>query len=67
MAVIDFHLAAGDERVVGIDAERIMLGSDNPFPLGEERPGEMIASMTDLQAETRERLLSGTARAFLGL
>lgn len=52
-------------RLMG--AERIMLGSDYPFPLGEERPGEMIASMTDLPAETRERLLSGTARAFLGL
>jgi len=48
-------------------AERIMLGSDYPFPLGEHRPGELIESMADLSAETRERLLSGTALEFLGL
>ncbi|MBL9120723.1 MAG: amidohydrolase [Phycisphaerae bacterium] len=52
-------------RLVG--AERIALGSDYPFPLGEHEPGRLIESMTDLDARTRERLLSGTAREFLGL
>lgn len=47
--------------------ERIMLGSDYPFPLGEHRPGELIESMADLSLETRERLLSGTALEFLAL
>ncbi|HEX6852111.1 MAG TPA: amidohydrolase family protein [Candidatus Polarisedimenticolaceae bacterium] len=51
-------------RLVG--AERIALGSDYPFPLGEEVPGAMIESMSDLDAETRTRLLSGTAMEFLG-
>lgn len=48
-------------------AERVAMGSDYPFPLGEERPGAMIESMGDLSAETKARLLSGTALEFLGL
>lgn len=48
-------------------ANRIMLGSDYPFPLGEHRPGELIESMQELTPEIRERLLSGTALEFLGL
>jgi aminocarboxymuconate-semialdehyde decarboxylase len=48
-------------------AERVALGSDYPFPLGEERPGALIESMRDLRPEARERLLHGTAREFLGV
>ncbi len=47
--------------------ERIALGSDYPFPLGEAHPGELIESMPDFSGEEKERLLSGTAREFLGL
>jgi len=46
---------------------RVALGSDYPFPLGEKPPGRLIDSMSDLDDATRERLLSGTAREFLGL
>lgn len=52
-------------RLVG--ARRIALGSDYPFPLGEHEPGRMIEEMHDLDDATRSLLLSGTARAFLGL
>ena len=48
-------------------AERIALGSDYPFPLGEAHPGELIESMKDLSTEVKGHLLSGTAREFLGL
>ena len=48
-------------------AERIALGSDYPFPLGEDRPGELIESMADLSTQTRERLLWRTALEFLNL
>jgi aminocarboxymuconate-semialdehyde decarboxylase len=48
-------------------AQRIALGSDYPFPLGEARPGELIESMNNLSSEEKSRLLSGTAREFLGL
>jgi aminocarboxymuconate-semialdehyde decarboxylase len=46
---------------------RIALGSDYPFPLGEAHPGELIESMPDLSEQDKTRLLSGTAREFLGL
>jgi aminocarboxymuconate-semialdehyde decarboxylase len=48
-------------------AERIALGTDYPFPLGEAEPGRLIESMPELTAAVRERLLAGTAKAFLGL
>ena len=52
-------------KTVGV--ERIALGSDYPFPLGESRPGGLIESMGDLSQETRDRLLFGTAGEFLAL
>jgi aminocarboxymuconate-semialdehyde decarboxylase len=48
-------------------AERVALGSDYPFPLGEARPGELIESMKELSSEEKTRLLAETAREFLGL
>jgi len=50
-----------------VGAERIALGSDYPFPLGEAHPGKLIESMDDLSAQTKARLLCGTALEFLGL
>jgi aminocarboxymuconate-semialdehyde decarboxylase len=47
-------------------AERIALGSDYPFPLGEPSPGELIDSC-ELPEEIRGRLLHGTALEWLGL
>ncbi len=52
-------------KLIGI--ERIALGSDYPFPLGESAPGSLIESMGDFSTEDRERLLAGTALEFLGL
>jgi aminocarboxymuconate-semialdehyde decarboxylase len=52
-------------RLVG--PERIALGTDYPFPLGEQEPGRLIESLTDLSAAVRHRLLAGTALEFLGL
>jgi aminocarboxymuconate-semialdehyde decarboxylase len=45
--------------------ERVALGSDYPFPLGEEVAGRLIESMPDLSDATRDRLLAGTALEFL--
>jgi aminocarboxymuconate-semialdehyde decarboxylase len=47
-------------------AERIALGTDYPFPLGENKPGKLIDSMSELSRETKDRLLSGTALEWLG-
>lgn len=49
-----------------VGADRIALGSDYPFPLGEARPGTLIESM-DFDDATRNRLLSGTAMEWLGI
>jgi aminocarboxymuconate-semialdehyde decarboxylase len=50
-----------------VGAERIALGSDYPFPLGETEPGKLIESLTDLPIAVRDRLLGGTALEFLGV
>ena len=47
--------------------QRVALGSDYPFPLGEASPGKLIESMRELQSSDINRLLAGTAREFLGL
>ena len=47
-------------------AQRVALGSDYPFPLGEAKPGYLIESMK-LSAEQKAQLLSETAHEFLGL
>lgn len=48
-------------------ARRIALGTDYPFPLGEQQPGRLIESLTELSTEDREWMLCGTALEFLGL
>jgi aminocarboxymuconate-semialdehyde decarboxylase len=47
--------------------QRVALGSDYPFPLGEAIPGSLVEAMADLSPGGKIRLLSGTAREFLGL
>jgi aminocarboxymuconate-semialdehyde decarboxylase len=46
--------------------EKIALGSDYPFPLGEHDPGKLIQSMPYSQY-TKELLLSGSALQWMGL
>uniref|UniRef100_A0A3B3Z825 2-amino-3-carboxymuconate-6-semialdehyde decarboxylase n=1 Tax=Periophthalmus magnuspinnatus TaxID=409849 RepID=A0A3B3Z825_9GOBI len=48
-----------------IGEDRVMLGSDYPFPLGELQPGALIQSMSDLPQS--DKLLAGNALEFLGL
>ncbi|RKI51127.1 amidohydrolase [Corallococcus sp. AB004] len=47
-------------------ADKVALGSDYPFPLGEERPGTLIESLTDLAPSVREQLLARNALEWLG-
>jgi aminocarboxymuconate-semialdehyde decarboxylase len=47
-------------------AERIALGTDYPFPLGENEPGKLIESMP-YDKKTKDRLLFGTALEWLNL
>jgi aminocarboxymuconate-semialdehyde decarboxylase len=60
-----------DERMLDylidlMGADRIALGSDYPFPLGEHVPGQLIESMP-YSDHTKELLLSGTALEWMGM
>lgn len=46
-------------------ADRIMLGTDYPFPLGEQEPGSHLRRLP-LDDQQRERIYSGTALEWLG-
>jgi aminocarboxymuconate-semialdehyde decarboxylase len=62
------HDADALRRLITImGSERVALGSDYPFPLGEEHPGAMVEAMGELAQATREDLLFRAARGFLGL
>lgn len=50
-----------------VGANRVALGSDYPFPLGEELPGSLIESIKEFDTSTKRRLLYETAIEFLGL
>lgn len=46
--------------------DKICLGSDYPFPLGEHHPGKLIEEM-QFEKQTKERLLFTNANQWLGL
>ncbi|KAE8581500.1 hypothetical protein XENTR_v10024811 [Xenopus tropicalis] len=50
-----------------IGKDKVLLGSDYPFPLGEHVPGQLIESMDDFDQKLKEKLLAGNALDFLGL
>lgn len=52
-------------EVMGTD--RIMLGSDYPFPLGEEHPGELVRAADHLTRADRDRILGENALRFFGI
>ncbi len=45
-------------------AERMMFGTDAPFPLGEQQPGELIRSAGFLTQAEREQMLWASAMSF---
>ena len=69
-----FHVdsAVFDQRALRLLAEvmgpeRIMLGSDYPFPLGEQRIGSLVADSPWLDPAQKAAILAGNAQAFFGL
>ncbi len=50
-----------------VGSEKIALGTDYPFPLGELEPGKLIHSMSELSIQTKENLLANSALNWLGL
>jgi len=51
-------------EVIGED--KICLGSDYPFPLGEHYPGKLIESMSDFSNELKDKLLFENAMKWMG-
>ena len=49
-----------------VGSDRIAMGSDYPFPLGEAEPGKLIASL-NIETSAKEDLLHRTALNWLGL
>lgn len=47
--------------------ERVALGTDYPFPLGEDKPGELIESIVQWQDSTKKKLLFENALSWLGM
>lgn len=52
-------------NLMGVD--RLALGTDYPFVLGEDSPGKLIAEIDDVTEADKQRMLSGTAIEFLDL
>ncbi len=46
--------------------DKIALGSDFPFPLGEKKPGQLIQNL-NVSNKIKQRMLAGTALEWLGL
>jgi aminocarboxymuconate-semialdehyde decarboxylase len=60
------HDAEALRLLIGLfGVNRLALGSDYPFPLGELQPGRLIRGMADLSESDRSRLLGGTALEWL--
>ena len=56
------------ELMVGLYGEnRIMLGTDYPFPLGEENPGELISSVAHFTDSMRQKFFVDNALEWLGM
>jgi aminocarboxymuconate-semialdehyde decarboxylase len=50
-----------------VGKNRVVLGSDYPFPLGEDQPGHLIESSNLFDDEEKESMLGGNALHFLGI
>jgi aminocarboxymuconate-semialdehyde decarboxylase len=67
---VDTAVFSGDALeflVRAVGEERVMLGSDYPYPLGEQRVGSLIRAQHSLPAATRAKLLRDNATRFFGL
>ena len=61
------HDAAAMQYLIDVmGADKICLGSDYPFPLGEQRPGSLIEQM-QLTKEITEMILYKNAKEWLGV
>ena len=50
-----------------MSSSRVMVGSDAPFPLGEEHIGKLVREQPDVNPSDREAILTDNARSFFAL
>lgn len=50
-----------------VGADRVLVGSDYPYPLGERPAGAVVRASTFLDDTTRGQVLRGNAETFLGI
>jgi aminocarboxymuconate-semialdehyde decarboxylase len=50
-----------------VGENRVLVGSDYPYPLGERPAGGVVRTATFLTEDAREKILARNARGFLGL
>ena len=62
-----FDAAALRLLVGAMGAERVLLGTDAPFPLGEQEPGKLVAETFADDAATRAGILAGNAQRVFAL
>ena len=56
-----------DLLVKKMSGEHVMLGSDYPFPLGEQQIGSLVANSPYLSEETKENILYKNASSFFNI
>ena len=49
-----------------VGADKVVVGSDYPYPLGERPAGGLVRKAGFLDDATRDMILAGNARLFLG-
>ncbi|AWL13185.1 Aminocarboxymuconate-semialdehyde decarboxylase [Saliniradius amylolyticus] len=62
-----FHSDALSLLVKTMGSERVMLGSDYPFPLGEQVIGELVKTHPELSEPVKSRILANNAAEFFNL
>jgi aminocarboxymuconate-semialdehyde decarboxylase len=61
-----FNTGALDMLVDVMGDDRVMLGSDYPYPLGEQKIGELVET-SGLSAPSKEKIMLGNAQEFFNL
>jgi aminocarboxymuconate-semialdehyde decarboxylase len=67
---VDAAVFSGDALTLLVKTmgeDNVMLGSDYPYPLGEQHVGSLIRTHDALPAAVRDKLLHANARRFFGL
>lgn len=66
---VDSAVFSEDSLALLVDVmgeDRVMMGSDHPFPLGEQIPGDLVRNAAGIPASVRRMILGENAAGFFG-